>query len=207
MNKEYKNWLQELKQRIRSSQIKAAVKVNTELIELYWSLGHEIVEKEKEAQWGDKLIPQLAKDLLEEFPDMKGFSKRNLFYIWQWVVFYGQSSIVQQVVAQLPQTGKEENIEIVQQPVASNTETIQQAVGQIGQQAVDQMPALFATIPWGHHLQIITKCKKLDEAVFYIQQTAEHGWSRNVLVHQLESGLYKRKGAACGPPVPSGSWR
>ena len=114
MNKEYKNWLQELKQRIRSSQIKAAVKVNTELIELYWSLGHEIVEKEKEAQWGDKLIPQLAKDLLEEFPDMKGFSKRNLFYIWQWVVFYGQSSIVQQVVAQLPQTGKEEHNEVVQ---------------------------------------------------------------------------------------------
>ena len=59
MTKEYKNWLQGLKQRIRSSQIKAAVKVNTELIELYWSLGYEITQKEKEAQWGDKLIAQL----------------------------------------------------------------------------------------------------------------------------------------------------
>ena len=88
MNKEYKNWLQELKQRIRSSQIKAAVKVNTELIELYWSLGHEIVEKEKEAQWGDKLISQLSKDLLQEFPDMKGFSQTNLKYIRRWFQFY-----------------------------------------------------------------------------------------------------------------------
>jgi predicted nuclease of restriction endonuclease-like (RecB) superfamily len=72
----------------------------------------------------------------------------------------------------------------------------QQAVGEVGQQPVAQMPVLFETIPWGHHLQIITRCKKLDEAIFYIQQTAEHGWSRNVLVHQMESGLYKRKGAA-----------
>src|SRR5688572_14359386 len=175
MNKEYKNWLQELKQRIRSSQIKAAVKVNTELIELYWSLGHEINEKEKEAQWGDKLIPQLAKDLLEEFPDMKGFSRSNLYYIKKWFLFYNSNSaIVQQLVGQLPQAGKEGRNEIVQQPVASNTKTVQQAVGQIGQQAVDRLPALFATIPWGHHLQIITKCKKMDEALFYIQQTAEH---------------------------------
>jgi predicted nuclease of restriction endonuclease-like (RecB) superfamily len=166
MNPEYKQWLASLKLQIRSAQIKAAVRVNVELITLYWSLGHEISKKEKEAQWGDKLIPQLSKDLLLEFPDMKGFSKRNLFYIRQWVLFYNQSSIVQQPVAQ------------------------------IGQQAVDRLPGLFTTIPWGHHLQIITKCKDMDEAVFYITQTAEHGWSRNVLLHQIESGLFKRNGAA-----------
>jgi predicted nuclease of restriction endonuclease-like (RecB) superfamily len=188
MNKEYKNWLQELKQRIRSSQIKAAVKVNTELIALYWRLGQEIINKEKESNWGSGFLNTLSDDLKAAFPEIKGFSLTNLKYIRLWVNFY-LPLIGQQAVDQLKN-------EIVQQPVASNTETVQQAVGQIGQQAVDQMPALFATIPWGHHLQIITKCKNLDEALFYIQQTAEHGWSRNVLVHQLESGLYKRKGAA-----------
>lgn len=73
---------------------------------------------------------------------------------------------------------------------------VQQVVGQIGQQAITQTPKLFTTIPWGHHLQIITKCRNVEEAFFYITQTAEHSWSRNVLVHQIESGLYKRKGAA-----------
>ena len=81
MNPEYKQWLQQLKSRIRSAQIKAALKVNTELIELYWSLGKEIVQKEKEAQWGERLIPQLSKDLLSEFPEMKGFSRTNLYYV------------------------------------------------------------------------------------------------------------------------------
>ena len=166
MNKEYKNWLQELKQRIRSSQIKAAVKVNTELIGLYWSLGQEIINKEKESNWGSGFLNTLSDDLKAAFPEIKGFSLTNLKYIRLWVNFY-LPLIGQQAVDQLKN-------EIVQQPVAQRTKTVQQAVGQISQQPVDQMPALFATIPWGHHLQIITKCKNLDEALFYIQQTAEH---------------------------------
>ena len=165
MNKEYKNWLQELKQRIRSSQIKAAVKVNTELIGLYWSLGQEIINKEKESNWGSGFLNTLSDDLKAAFPEIKGFSLTNLKYIRLWVNFY-LPLIGQQAVDQLKN-------EIVQQPVAQRTKTVQQAVGQISQQPVDQMPALFATIPWGHHLQIITKCKNLDEALFYIQQTAE----------------------------------
>lgn len=119
MNPEYKQWLTALKQQIRSAQIKAAVRVNTELITLYWNLGHEISKKEKEAQWGDKLIPQLSKDLLVEFPDMKGFSKRNLFYIRQWVLFYSQPSIVQQVAAQLQRPGNQATEPISQQPMAN----------------------------------------------------------------------------------------
>jgi predicted nuclease of restriction endonuclease-like (RecB) superfamily len=189
MNKEYKSWLQQLKQRIRSSQIKAAVKVNTELIELYWSLGFEILEKEKEAQWGDKFISQLSKDLLLEFPDIKGFSQTNLKYIRRWFQFY-KDQIGQQVVAQLgfqpisDQTAKKAVGEMGQQPV--DQLEVQPINHQDFHQAVDQMPALFATIPWGHHLQIITKCKKLDEALFHMQQTAEHRWSRNVLVRSPE---------------------
>jgi predicted nuclease of restriction endonuclease-like (RecB) superfamily len=174
LNKEYKSWLQSLKQRIQSAQIKAALKVNVELIELYWNLGYEISEKGKDSQWGDKLIPQLSKDLLAEFPDMKGFSQTNLKYIRRWYQFY-RDQIGQQLVDQL---------------------AADQTNERIGQQPVAEIPALFTTVPWGHHLQIITKSKNIDEALFYISQTAEHGWSRNVLMHQIESSLYKRKGVA-----------
>jgi hypothetical protein len=90
----YRQWLAALKERIRSSQLKAAISVNAELLQLYWDLGQEILKKEEATEWGDKIIPQLAKDLLSAFPEMKGFSKRNLFYIQQWVKFYSQPSIV-----------------------------------------------------------------------------------------------------------------
>ena len=92
-----------------------------------------------------------------------------------------------------------------QQPVAqrgkktSSTllpDIFQQEVGKFGEQSIVQIPAELTTIPWGHHLQIITKCKDIEEALFYISQTTEHNWSRNVLVHQVERGLYKRKGKA-----------
>ena len=94
---EYKQWLTDLKFRIRNSQIKAALKVNTELINLYWELGKEIVSKQEQSQWGDGLIKQLSSDLQQEFPNMKGFSISNIKYIKQWYLFYykGQLSHLQ----------------------------------------------------------------------------------------------------------------
>lgn len=249
----YQQWLTDLKNRIRSSQLKAVIAVNAELLQLYWDLGQGILEKEKATEWGDKIIPQLAKDLLSAFPEMKGFSRRNLFYVQQWVKFYQGSSFVQQAVAQMktPDTpnqvmqqpvaqfentqgelskktkstyaagplNKEEkndkgsigqqpvdqltpDLTIGQQPVDElktrkrNKSTGQLAVAQMGTQDTSAIPPMLATIPWGHHLQIITKCKHLDEALFYIQQTSTNNWSRAVLVLQIESGLYKRKGKA-----------
>ncbi|MEI6948538.1 DUF1016 N-terminal domain-containing protein, partial [Paraflavisolibacter sp. H34] len=182
----YKKWLSEIKQRIRSAQIKAALKVNAELIGLYWELGKEILEKEKAAEWGDKLIPQLAKDLITEFPEIKGFSKRNLFYVRQFVAFYtADQQIVQQLVAQFADP-----------KLLDHNGFVSQSVEQNSQDAVRQIPEFLARIPWGHHLQIITKCKGVEEALFYVSKTAEHGWSRNVLVHQVESDLYRRQGKA-----------
>ena len=88
-----------MKLRIRQSQIKAAVKVNTELLRLYWQMGSEIVEKQKNAHWGDGFLKQLSNDLMSDFPDMKGFSYRNLRAIKQWFLFYYESFIKWQQAA------------------------------------------------------------------------------------------------------------
>ena len=98
-DKEYKVWLADIKERVRSAQIKAALSVNTELLKLYWSIGADIVIKQKNAKWGDNFLLLLNKDLMTEFPDMNGFSKRNLELIRQWHLFYSQ--IAKQTVSQL----------------------------------------------------------------------------------------------------------
>ena len=87
---EYQQWLAELKQRIRECQIKAAVKVNTELLQLYWQTGHDIVEKQKHAHWGDGFLKHLSRDLMEAFPKMTGWDERNLRRMRQWYSAYSQ---------------------------------------------------------------------------------------------------------------------
>lgn len=152
-NTDYQQWLADLKQGFRQRQIKAAVAVNRELLEFYWLLGESIVERQQHSQWGDGFLTQLSADLMSEFPDVKGFSYRNLKYIRQWYGFYTD-------------------------------------VPAIGQQAVAQL----VQIPWGHNLLIITKSQSQQEALFYVQQTRLHGWSRSVLTHHIESRLYRREG-------------
>lgn len=100
---DYKNWLSELKSQIKRSQIKAAVAVNSELIQLYWNIGKQIIEKQKDAQWGDGLINQLSKDLRAEFPKMSGLSAKNLRSCRQFYLYYNQEDIIwKQVVSKLP---------------------------------------------------------------------------------------------------------
>lgn len=100
---QFKDWVKEIKQRIRQSQIKAAVRVNEELLRLYWDLGEKIVALHAETVWGSGFFTQLSKELSTEFPRMAGFSKRNLETIKRWYLFYHQADgiIAQQLVAQL----------------------------------------------------------------------------------------------------------
>ncbi len=191
-DKEYKAWLADIKLKVRNVQIKAALKVQTELLNFYWELGADIVAKQAHTKWGDGLIEQLSRDLMAEFPQIKGFSRSNIKYIKKWYLFYSSTTlsnqIVQQAVSQLPAEQKG------QQPVGQiqGAEKSQQVVGQIGQPV---FPPIIQ-IPWGHNIAIITKCKNIDEAFYYVQCTLAHNWSRSVLVHQIESGLYKREGKA-----------
>ena len=98
----YLNWLGVLKQQFRQTQLKAVVKVNQALLQFYWHLGNEILINQQQTQWGDGFLTQLSQDLMAEFPEVKGFSARNLKYIRQWRSFY--AAIGQQAVARLSTT-------------------------------------------------------------------------------------------------------
>jgi predicted nuclease of restriction endonuclease-like (RecB) superfamily len=103
LSPEYGSWLSELKQQIAVARQKAGLSLNEALVKLYWHIGSEIIEKEKAANWGSGFIDRLSRDLSFEFSDMKGFSRRNLYAIRQWYLFYSaSSSIVPQPVAQIP---------------------------------------------------------------------------------------------------------
>lgn len=174
-NHDYKNWLIELKSNIQQSQIKAALAVNSQLIQLYWDLGRQITEKQETAKWGSGFIDQLSKDLRAEFPDMKGFSRSNLFAIRKFYQYFRGEKIVHQLDGQL------ENVKVRQVD---------------GQLEKAEILALCCQIPWLHNIVIIEKIKVYEKAIFYIKETIKNNWSRAVLVHQIESNLYERQGKA-----------
>lgn len=184
----YSEWLRGLKQRVRQAQLKAAVQVNTALLEFYWELGADIVERQKNAKWGSGFLKRLSADLMAEFPDMKGFSHRNLKYIRQWHLFYTEG--VADLAACCGQTVEQPAAQLSKQPGSKKTE--QSALHLKGQQLVAQL----TQIPWSHNIVIISKCKVVTEALYYVNKTIEHNWSRSVLTHQIESGLYDRGGKA-----------
>ncbi|MCD4845986.1 MAG: DUF1016 N-terminal domain-containing protein [Methanosarcinales archaeon] len=104
IDKNYSTWLKEIKNKVRTVPQKAAVKVNSEMLNFYWELGADIMEKQATAKWGNGFLSKLNHDLMAEFPDMKGFSKRNLVLIRQWYLFYmKEKPIAQQAVSQLIQ--------------------------------------------------------------------------------------------------------
>lgn len=189
INNDYKTWLSELKSTIQQRQIKAAIAVNTELIKLYWELGKQIVEKQANTNWGSGFIDQLSKDLKADFPEMGGFSKRNLEIIRQWYLFYTSNSVIaKQVVSQLQ----------IRKQVVSKLENFQHPEEEITnrQQLVADLEIKLFSIPWGHHILIMQKNKNQNDAIFYIEKTIQNNWSRAVLEYQIETQLHTRQGKA-----------
>ena len=147
----YEQWLSSLKKNIQTAQQRASLSVNKELIALYWKIGQGILERQQRQGWGAKVVEQLSGDLKKAFPEIKGFSARNLKYMRQFAEVWSDPEFVQQPVAQ---------------------------------------------IPWGHHLVLMTKLENTESRLLYAEKTIEHGWSRNVLIHQIESKLIEREGKA-----------
>jgi predicted nuclease of restriction endonuclease-like (RecB) superfamily len=148
---DYAEFFEQLKNHVASSRYKAARAVNKELILLYHHVGTEILKRQQEHGWGAKVIDRLSKDLTTAFPEMKGFSTRNLKYMRLFAETYPHLEFVQEVLAQLT---------------------------------------------WYHNLTLLDKVKDQDARLFYIKQAIEYGWSRSIMVMQIETGLHKRQGQA-----------
>lgn len=148
---DYDAFLKNLKERVRAAQLRACLSINRELVLLYWGIGRDILARQKEQGWGAKVVDLLAADLRKEFPDVTGFSPRNLKYMRALAEAWPAEQFVQQLAAQ---------------------------------------------IPWFHNCAILDKVKAPSEREWYIRAIIQNGWSRNVLVHQIESGLYRRQGKA-----------
>jgi len=187
---ELKQWLTDLKARIRQSQIKAMIKVNDEMLRLYWDLGRDIVIRQMDAVWGSGFFENLSKELKAEFPDMQGFSVVNLKYCKRFYLFYSQDNII---FHQLGEKLENENLSQAGAEIQQSKNKKDIIRHQLGDEL--EIHPIFQ-IPWRHHVEIFTKCKSVHEALFYVQKTIKNGWSRAVLMNFIEADLYNSQGKA-----------
>ncbi len=172
-DKQYTEWIGEVCKRFRSSQIKASIKVNTELLKFYFNLGMDISQKGYANTYGSGFYNRLSQDLQRELPDAKGFSPTNIKYFKYFYELY--SPLL------------ENRQQVVDDLVVSNRPQV----------ADDFENTNIFEIPWGHQVQIIGKCKgNIQKALFYVRKTIENNWSRAVLLNFLDTDLYEREGKA-----------
>ncbi len=180
---EYGEWLELLKKRYRNAKGRAMVKVNGEHLLWKWQLGRELVMRKAEERWGDGVVEQLSFDLHQAFPEEKGFGSRSLWHMKQWYLFYSEKL--------------KHSVSELQLKEVYGVTKLKQSVSEI----VDQteglaFPELFSFVAWGHHVEIIKKCKTVEEALYYLRKTVEEGWSRSVLMNSIKSDLYHTRGGA-----------
>ena len=172
IDKEYQKWIKDLSSRYRKSQIKAAVKVNQEMLAFYWSLGRDIVEMHVEDRWGESVVRNLSADLKKLNPEAHCFSKSNIYYMKKFYLYCVEIE------------------HFVQQPIGQEDK-------QIVQQVVGQLRNDILSIRWGHHRLIMSKVPgNPKKALFFIQQDLSNGWSRDMLLNFLSTDLYERQGKA-----------
>ncbi|MBP5695718.1 MAG: DUF1016 family protein [Treponema sp.] len=189
LDKEYKNWISDLSSRYRKSQIKAAIKVNGEMLRFYYSIGKDIVNKKAESKWGFGFMKNLSMDLKARNPGATCFSQTNLLYMKNFYLLYSayleDESITQQDVEQLEIS---ENT-----PQAGEQLTDKSLTPQLEEQIAKDI----FSIPWGHHKLLIDKFKtQPQKALFFVRQTIQNGWSRDMLLNNVGTDLYERQGKA-----------
>jgi predicted nuclease of restriction endonuclease-like (RecB) superfamily len=160
----YSVFFRDLKKRIQQGRLKIVLSANSALVMMYWDIGNSILQKQNNEGWGAKVIDRLSYDLKDAFPEMSGFSPRNLKYMRKFAESWPEKEIVQRTVAQ---------------------------------------------IPWRSNLALLDKLKNSKQRLWYAQKTIENGWSRNILVFQIETRLHERIGQSTNnfdialPPVDS----
>lgn len=172
-DKVYKVWIEDISNRFRKSQLKAAVNVNQEMLKFYWTMGRDIVRMSNEAKYGSRFYNTVSSDLKAIFPEIKSFSPTNLKYMRYFYEMHPNAMICK-----------------------SNSDELDYAVNR-QQLADDSNLQLIFCIPWGHHMFLIDKCKgDHQKAFFYVRKTIENNWSRAVMQNQVSVSLYEREGKA-----------
>ena len=169
VDENYHTVLQLLVKKIKGSRQRVASVANSELLAVYWEIGKILLEQREKEGWGKKVIESLAKDLKAEFPNMSGFSQRNLEYMQTFAFNWPHFPFPQQPAAELQV---------------------------LGSQLYKREQPLLSLIPWTHHMTILDKAETKEERIFYMKKVLAYGWSRNMLKVHIETALYQREGKA-----------
>lgn len=188
----YAQWRKDIERLIDTAKLHTALNVNVGTLTLYWNIGKSILHKQEQEGWGKQVIEQLSKDLISRYPDDRGYSKRNLGYMKSFAMQYPDFPFLQVPLAKLREL-----------PI------LQATLAKLESEGKDFVQVPLAQISWYHHISLLPKVKDEAERAYYITETAQNGWSRDVMLLQIDNGYIHAKGHAINnfeqtlPPLQS----
>lgn len=188
----YAQWRKDIEHLIDTAKLHTALNVNVGTLTLYWNIGKSILHKQEQEGWGKQVIEQLSKDLISRYPDDRGYSKRNLGYMKSFAMQYPDFPFLQVPLAKLREL-----------PI------LQATLAKLESEGKDFVQVPLAQISWYHHISLLPKVKDEAERAYYITETAQNGWSRDVMLIQIDNGYIHAKGHAINnfeqtlPPLQS----
>ncbi len=190
INADYRQFVEELKARVVGARTSVARAVTHDAILLYWDIGRGIVEKQKAHGWGDSVVEMVAADLRRAFPEMSGFSPRNVWDMRRFYATYSAPEIHSQAVREIEHCQSNPKLrQVVAESAASKNPPPIKTEDGVDEQFLRQ---LVAEIPWGQNLLILNKLTDPAARRYYLRATARFGWSRNVLLNQIKASAYER---------------
>ena len=175
----YAQWRKDIEHLIDTAKLHTALNVNVGTLTLYWNIGKSILHKQEQEGWGKQVIEQLSKDLISRYPDDRGYSKRNLGYMKSFAMQYPDFPFLQVPLAKLREL-----------PI------LQATLAKLESEGKDFVQVPLAQISWYHHISLLPKVKDEAERAYYITETAQNGWSRDVMLLQIDNGYIHAKGHA-----------
>lgn len=175
----YTQWRKDIEQLIDTAKLHTALNVNVGTLTLYWNIGKSILQKQEQEGWGKQVIEQLSKDLISRYPDDRGYSVRNLRYMKRFASAYPDFPILQVPLAELKEL-----------PI------LQATLAELENEGREFVQVPLAQISWYHHISLLPKVKDKAERAYYITETAQNGWSRDVMLLQIDNGYIHAKGHA-----------
>ena len=182
--KQYAPFIKGIKELIYRHQYEAMKKVNIELMQLYWEIGEEILLRQREKGWGKSIVDVLSKELQKEFPGVQGYSASNL---WRMRNFYNEYSNLAPSVREID--GQYQTTILHTSVINNQGLNLAPSVGEIRK---INLPPLVAEISWSKNCVIIEKCKDPLEREFYIRTTKKFGWTKDVLINNIENQAYEK---------------